>query len=33
MDTDAKLPIAGHRGLGGSAILSNLQAKGYANFG
>jgi GDP-L-fucose synthase len=32
MDTKAKIYIAGHRGLIGSAILRNLQAKGYANF-
>ena len=32
MDAKAKIYIAGHRGLVGSAILRNLQAKGYANF-
>lgn len=29
---DAKIFIAGHRGLVGSAILSNLKHKGYTNF-
>lgn len=29
---DAKIYIAGHRGLVGSAILKNLEAKGYNNF-
>ena len=28
---DAKIYVAGHRGLVGSAIVKNLQAKGYAN--
>lgn len=32
MDLNAKIYIAGHRGLVGSAILRNLQARGYANF-
>ena len=32
MNTSAKIYIAGHRGLVGSAILKNLQEKGYANF-
>ncbi len=32
MKKDAKIYIAGHRGLVGSAILKNLQAKGYTNF-
>ena len=32
MEINAKIYIAGHRGLVGSAILRNLQAKGYANF-
>lgn len=32
INKSAKIYIAGHRGLVGSAILSNLQAKGYNNF-
>ncbi len=32
MEKNAKIYIAGHRGLVGSAILKNLQAKGYTNF-
>lgn len=32
MDSNAKIYIAGHRGLVGSAILRNLQAKDYTNF-
>ncbi|WP_370520802.1 GDP-L-fucose synthase family protein [Dysgonomonas sp. 25] len=32
MDKNAKIYIAGHRGLVGSAILKNLQSKGYRNF-
>lgn len=32
MKKDSKIYIAGHRGLVGSAILKNLQAKGYTNF-
>lgn len=32
MDKTAKIYIAGHRGLVGSAILKNLQNKGYTNF-
>ncbi|SHG17129.1 GDP-L-fucose synthase [Arenibacter palladensis] len=32
MEKDAKIYIAGHRGLVGSAILKNLQARGYTNF-
>jgi len=32
MDKSAKIYIAGHRGLVGSAIHRNLQARGYANF-
>jgi GDP-L-fucose synthase len=32
MDNNAKIFIAGHRGLVGSAILRNLQAKNYSNF-
>ncbi|MBK5719404.1 GDP-L-fucose synthase [Dysgonomonas sp. Marseille-P4677] len=32
MDKDAKIYIAGHRGLVGSAILRNLKNKGYINF-
>ena len=31
MQLDAKIYIAGHRGMVGSAILRNLQAKGYRN--
>jgi GDP-L-fucose synthase len=31
MDFGAKIYVAGHRGLVGSAILRNLQAKGYTN--
>ena len=31
MDTDAKIYVAGHRGLAGSAIVRNLQAAGYQN--
>ena len=31
MDKNAKIYIAGHRGLVGSAIVKNLQAKGYTN--
>ena len=31
MDKTAKIYIAGHRGLVGSAIVRNLQAKGYTN--
>lgn len=31
MDKNAKIYIAGHRGLVGSAILKNLQQKGYTN--
>ncbi len=32
IDKQAKIYIAGHRGLVGSAILKNLQSKGYTNF-
>ncbi len=32
MKKDAKIYIAGHRGLVGSAILKNLKTKGYDNF-
>lgn len=32
MNKDAKIYVAGHRGLVGSAILKNLQSKGYTNF-
>lgn len=32
MERDAKIYIAGHNGLVGSAILKNLQNKGYSNF-
>lgn len=31
MDKNAKIYVAGHRGLVGSALIRNLQAKGYAN--
>jgi GDP-L-fucose synthase len=32
MEKDAKIYIAGHRGMVGSAILRNLQGKGFENF-
>ncbi|NAS11512.1 GDP-L-fucose synthase family protein [Poritiphilus flavus] len=32
MDKNAKIYIAGHRGLVGSAILKSLKSKGYSNF-
>ncbi|MEM9676271.1 MAG: NAD-dependent epimerase/dehydratase family protein, partial [Bacteroidota bacterium] len=32
MEKEAKIYIAGHRGMVGSAIVRNLQAKGYDNF-
>ena len=32
MNKDAKIFVAGHRGLVGSAILKNLRQKGYSNF-
>ena len=32
MEKDAKIYIAGHRGLAGSAILRGLQSRGYNNF-
>lgn len=32
MDKQSKIYIAGHRGMVGSAILRNLQSKGYTNF-
>lgn len=32
MNKDSKIFVAGHRGLVGSAILSNLKEKGYTNF-
>jgi len=32
MKKDAKIYIAGHRGMVGSAILRNLQGKGFSNF-
>ena len=32
MEKDAKIFVAGHRGLVGSAILNNLIKKGYSNF-
>lgn len=31
MDTNAKIYVAGHRGMVGSAIVRNLLAKGYTN--
>lgn len=31
MDIDAKIYVAGHRGLAGSAIVRGLQARGYTN--
>nr|WP_262707945.1 NAD-dependent epimerase/dehydratase family protein [Leeuwenhoekiella aestuarii] len=31
MNTDSKIYVAGHRGLVGSAIVKNLQDKGYTN--
>src|SRR5450830_798317 len=31
MDNDAKIYVAGHRGLVGSAIVRNLSAAGYSN--
>ena len=31
MEKDAKIYVAGHRGLVGSAIWKNLQQKGYTN--
>src|SRR5450830_1526963 len=31
MDKNAKIYVAGHRGLVGSAIIKNLQSKGYTN--
>ncbi len=32
MESDAKIYVAGHRGLVGSALLRNLRDKGYRNF-
>jgi GDP-L-fucose synthase len=32
MDKHAKIYVAGHRGLVGSALMRNLEAKGYTNF-
>ncbi|MFN3751909.1 MAG: GDP-L-fucose synthase family protein [Thiobacillus sp.] len=32
MDTHARIYVAGHRGLVGSALMRTLQARGYANF-
>ncbi|MFI3262959.1 MAG: GDP-L-fucose synthase [Rikenellaceae bacterium] len=32
MNTSSKIYIAGHRGMVGSAILRNLQSRGYTNF-
>jgi GDP-L-fucose synthase len=31
MDTESKIYVAGHRGLVGSAIIKNLQSRGYTN--
>lgn len=31
MDKKAKIYVAGHRGLVGSALMRNLHAKGYTN--
>ncbi len=31
MKKDSKIYIAGHRGLVGSAIVKNLESKGYTN--
>lgn len=31
MDKDTKIYVAGHHGLVGSAIWSNLQSRGYTN--
>ncbi len=31
MEKDAKIYVAGHRGLVGSAIWNNLKQKGYTN--
>ena len=32
MEKNSKIFVAGHRGLVGSAILKNLQDRGYTNF-
>ena len=32
MEKDAKIYVAGHRGMVGSAILRELQRRGYTNF-
>jgi GDP-L-fucose synthase len=32
MDKNSKIYIAGHKGMVGSAIKRNLEAKGYTNF-
>ena len=32
MEKSSKIYIAGHRGMVGSSILRELQAKGYSNF-
>ena len=32
MDTQARIYVAGHRGLVGSALMRNLESRGYANF-
>ena len=31
MDSNSKVFVAGHKGLVGSAIVRNLQSKGYEN--
>ena len=31
MDSDSKIFVAGHNGLVGSAIVRNLEAKGFTN--
>ena len=31
LNKDAKIYVAGHRGLVGSAIMANLKARGYNN--
>lgn len=31
MNKDSKIYVAGHRGMVGSAIVRNLEAKGYTN--
>ena len=32
MDKNARIYVAGHRGLVGSALMRNLEARGYTNF-